>query len=457
MATGTGGIATQLNANTLYTDTTGNLLGPYQDHAERNRCVTYASAISAGFTVANASRYTSNTNRLVRYSDLSCSAPLRIRLTINISSDSTLYNNGPITFTPAGARVNLDPILPRAAAPKIEDVREVESLEITDNDVESLPMSYNEDTLLNKNQTEYSVDKRMTLMSVDEVLQIADEYERETIDNIYGAVAVLLGVTLTKDGGVNLLTDTSYGPSAVLNSNKTVTFTLINKPAASSSDYGQYVLTHKGAAMSYLVNSSGLCPAGGLYVLNSTSSAQNQSITISGPGTYTFNAYWIKRSGSVTPDPSTPTTTYTFRLRFALDGIAVYQVYVKFECTIYSSTGAVLGTCNVPGTAYRPYELPADKAVINTQSYYYIDLWTGTTAPTYVKVSNAIFRHNANNLGNWLVTDYDIQNRGFFGSSPSLSGSGLAYYTLNPRGNIYSVDYLVGGGALEPIDPVLPR
>ena len=412
MATGTNGIATQLNANTLYTDTTGNLLGPYPDHAERNRCVTYASAISAGFTVANASRYTSNTKRLVRYSDLSCSAPLRIRLTIDISSDSTLYNNGPITFTPAGARVDFEPILPRAAAPKIEDVREVESLEITDNDAETLSLSYNEDTLLNKE----SGHEPMSLMSVDEVLQIADDYERETIDNTYGAVAILLGVTLTKDGGVNLLTDTSYGPSAVLTSNKTVTFTLINKPVASSSDYGQYTLSHVGAAMSYLVNSSGLCPAGGLYVLNSTSSAQNQSITISGPGTYTFNAYWIKKSGSVTPDPSTPTTTYKVRVRIQLVDIAVYSFRVGIgDWTIYGSAGIELGRGSFPATEYRPNQLPAD---IDTSqvtpgsggSWYYIEIWSGTTRPIYIDPGLISFSHRANNMAYWNAGSYSIVN-----------------------------------------------
>lgn len=444
MATGTNGIATQLNANTLYTDTTGNLLGPYQDHAQRNRCITYASAISAGFTVANASRYTSNTNRLVRYSDLSCSAPLRIRLTIDLNNDSKLYNNGPITLCPAGSRITeFEPL--KTSAPKIEDISEVESSEIT-HDTESLPLSYNDDSLSDKTQP----DESMSLMSLDEVLQIADEYENGITDNIHGVTAVVLGMTLIKDGGLNLLTDTSYGPSAVVNSNKTVTFTLINKPSSSSSDYGKYVLSHSGSSMSYLVNSSGLCPAGGLYVLNSTSSQQNQSITISGPGTYTFSAYWIPRT--ITPvDPSTG-NTYTFRLRFALDGIAVYQVYVKIECTIISSHGTNLATLSVPGTAYRPYELPADMAQVNERSYYYIDLWTGTTLPYYVRIFSVNFMHNANNLGNWQVTTYDIQNTPYFGSSPSISGS--VYYTINPRGTIYSVDYLVGGGVIK--DPILP-
>ena len=70
MATGTNGIATQLDANTLYKNATGAANGPYTDSTQKNRCITYSSAISAGFIVNNADRYTSNTNRLVRYSDL---------------------------------------------------------------------------------------------------------------------------------------------------------------------------------------------------------------------------------------------------------------------------------------------------------------------------------------------------------------------------------------------------
>ena len=70
MATGTNGIATQLDANTLHINATGAANGPYTDSTQMNRCITYSSAISAGFKVNNADRYTSNTNRLVRYSDL---------------------------------------------------------------------------------------------------------------------------------------------------------------------------------------------------------------------------------------------------------------------------------------------------------------------------------------------------------------------------------------------------
>lgn len=94
MATGTNGIATQLDANTLYKNATGAATGPYTDSTQMNRCITYSSAISAGFIVNNADRYTSNTNRLVRYSDL---APgintFRLRFTID-SIDPNAHNIG---------------------------------------------------------------------------------------------------------------------------------------------------------------------------------------------------------------------------------------------------------------------------------------------------------------------------------------------------------------------------
>ena len=94
MATGTNGIATQSDANTLYKNATGAATGPYTDSTQTNRCITYSSAISAGFIVNNADRYTSNTNRLVRYSDL---APgintFRFRFAID-SIDDDVYNIG---------------------------------------------------------------------------------------------------------------------------------------------------------------------------------------------------------------------------------------------------------------------------------------------------------------------------------------------------------------------------
>ena len=99
MATGTNGIATQLDANTLYKNATGAANGPYTDSTQMNRCITYSSAISAGFIVNNADRYTSNTNRLVRYSDL---APgintFRLRFAIDSIGPTNDRNNIGIYF-----------------------------------------------------------------------------------------------------------------------------------------------------------------------------------------------------------------------------------------------------------------------------------------------------------------------------------------------------------------------
>ena len=98
MATGTNGIATQLDANTLYKNATGAANGPYTDSTQMNRCITYSSAISAGFIVNNADRYTSNTNRLVRYSDLTPGInTFRFRFAID-SIDEDNVNNIGISF-----------------------------------------------------------------------------------------------------------------------------------------------------------------------------------------------------------------------------------------------------------------------------------------------------------------------------------------------------------------------
>ena len=99
MATGTNGIATRENANNI-------ISGAYS--SDLKRCVTYSSAINAGFTVSNADRYTGNTNRLVRYSDLSYSPKfISFSLQINISSNASLYNKGPITLNASEISLSL--------------------------------------------------------------------------------------------------------------------------------------------------------------------------------------------------------------------------------------------------------------------------------------------------------------------------------------------------------------
>lgn len=416
MATGTNGIATRANANSVKS-------GSYS--SDLSRCITYASAIAAGLGVYNASRYTSNTNRLVRYSDLYAPITyLTFKFTIDISSDASLYNKGPITLSTSGLRNEFTPI---------SYAREVEATEI-EQGTNGIPLEYS------NTQVEEPEETTMTLSTVDEVLQVAQEFEEQ--EQILGAASLLqIGVSLTKDDSTtNLLDSSTYGPVAV--SSKKVTFTIYST-TYSSSAAGTYKLGYTGSNL--LKNNDGIYPSGSIYA-SSTSTNQYQTITVSSAGTYTFNGYW---KVTTTPDPSTPSTTYTFRLRFALVDIAVYQVYVNFNCILYSSTGAVIGTYSVPGQAYRPYELPSDLVQAESLSYYYIDLYSGTTLPYYVKVSNTYFYHNANSTQSWLVTTSTIQNSTFTGSFPSLSGSGVAYYTLNPRSTIYTVDYKISGSIIK--------
>ena len=92
-----------------------------------------------------------------------------------------------------------------------------------------------------------------------------------------------------------------------------IKYTLYNK-LYSTSDAGTYTLKHSGAA--FLRNRDNYYPKGKITV-SSSSSSQYQSITVNGPGIYTFNAYWKK---SAVAGPTTPPTpaTYTFKLRFLL-------------------------------------------------------------------------------------------------------------------------------------------
>lgn len=414
MAGGANGIATRADANSVKS-------GSYA--TDLKRCITYASAISAGLGVYNASTYASN--QLVKSSDLYVPITfLTFKFTIDISSDASLYNKGPITLNTTA----LKDVLPRFA-------REIEATEV-EQDTSGIPLEYS------NTHVEEPEESAMTLSTVDEVLQVAQEFEEQQ-EQILALDFIQIGVSLTKDDSTLTLLDSStYGPVSV--SNKKVTFTLYSTTYSSSAD-GTYKLSFSGSAL--LKNKDNQYPSGGIYA-SSSSTNQYKTITVSSAGTYTFNAYWKK---GTTPDPSTPTpTTYKFRLRFALDGILVYQVLVNFNCTLYSSTGAVLGTCSVSSTAYQiPGDLPSDISQAGDQigdsyAWYYIDLWTGTTIPAYVTVTNTYFYHNVNNQMSWLVTTYRIQNTLFIGSYPSISG--MVYNTLNPRSTIYTVDYLVGGG-----------
>ena len=96
MATGTNAIATREDVNNKNP-------GVYTD--DLKRCITFNSAGAAGLGVLNIDRYKSNPNRLVRYSDLIASTII-FQFVINVSSDSSLYDKGPITLNTNGVADN---------------------------------------------------------------------------------------------------------------------------------------------------------------------------------------------------------------------------------------------------------------------------------------------------------------------------------------------------------------
>lgn len=360
MATGTNAIATREDANNKNP-------GVYTD--DLKRCITFNSAGAAGLGVLNIDRYKSNPNRLVRYSDLIASTII-FQFVINVSSDSSLYDKGPITLNTNG---------------------------VADNSSE----------------------------------------------------AVL--ITLTKGSNTsNLLGSTIYGPSTVLG-NKTIKYTLYNK-LYSTSDAGTYTLKYSGAA--FLKNRDGIYPKGKITV-SSSSSSQYQSITVNGPGIYTFNAYWKKSAVTGPITPPTP-TTYTFKLRFllsVLSGINFSKLRITFDCDIYTSNGTLIDSYSTPpaGVIYNDSEIPIDSGNTGSQTYYYMDLWTGNSIPYYVRVKSASFSYTTSSGTNvtWTKASITARNNRYTGSNPSIPiapGDPNAvgnYYALNPRTNVYSMEYNV--------------
>lgn len=421
MATGTNGIATRENINSLKA-------GTYD--SDLKRCVTFDSLTDAGFSISktNIHKYLSNLNRLVRYSDIDQQVVLTFKFVIDISSDSNMYNNGPITLE-ADRSIILG-YSASDAAPSFEYVREVEATE-TDPDTSVSPILDNE----------------------TQVIESSDTLTPAAVTSFGASVGGgSLGgdrkITLTKnDSSVNLLEATTYGPSEVAinieNGKKQVTYTLLTETySISNITPATYKLSYGGA--SYLKNSNNKFSKGQIYA-SSTSEDQYEIITVNtnSSAVYTFLGY-LKLPGVT---PPTPTTTYKFRLRFRFDTVPSYQIKVNFICTIYSSSGTVLKNCSVSDRTFTVSEMPFDIISINGNSYnyYYIDLWTGDTAPQYVTISSRVFKYNSSSGGNnWTAArNTIIENTRYTGTSPSLSGSGAAYTTLNPYNNYYSVDCLV--------------
>ena len=437
MATGTNAIATREDVNNKNP-------GVYTD--DLKRCITFNSAGAAGLGVLNIDRYKSNPNRLVRYSDLIASTII-FQFVINVSSDSSLYDKGPITLNTVGVADN---------SLTVAYARNTESTEIEQQD------------------SEFS-DASIPISPVDEVLQIAQDFEEQNyilgsdpstttpidpsveqpfdpitppVDGSGDQVAL---ITLTKGSNTsNLLGSTIYGPSTVLG-NKTIKYTLYNK-LYSTSDAGTYTLKYSGAA--FLRNRDNHYPKGKITV-SSSSSSQYQSITVNGPGIYTFNAYWKKSAVTGPITPPTP-TTYTFKLRFllsVLNGINISKLRITFDCDIYTSNGTLIDSYSTPpaGVIYNYSEIPIDSVKTNNQTYYYMDLWTGNSIPYYVRVKSASFSYTTSSGTNvtWTKASVTAQNNRYTGSNPSIPivpGDPNAvgnFYTLNPRTNVYSMEYNV--------------
>ena len=438
MATGTNAIATREDANNKNP-------GVYTD--DLKRCITFNSAGAAGLGVLNIDRYKSNPNRLVRYSDLIASTII-FQFVINVSSDASLYDKGPITLNTVGVADN---------SLIVAYARNTESTEIEQQD------------------SEFS-DASIPISPIDEVLQIAQDFEEQNyilgsdpstttpidpsveqpfdpitppVDGSEDQVAL---IALTKGSNTsNLLGSTIYGPSTVLG-NKTIKYTLYNK-LYSTSDAGTYTLKYSGAK--FLRNRDNVYPKGKITV-SSSSSSQYQSITVNGPGMYTFNAYWKKSAVAGPIIPPTP-TTYTFKLIFPLRGINFSILRIMFDCDIYTSNGTLIGSYSTPpaGVIYNHGEIPIDSVKTDNQTYYYMDLWAGNSIPYYVKVKSASFSYSASGAASgssavnvtWTGTNVTSRNERYTGSNPSIPitpgdpnvvGN---YYALNPRTNIYSMEY----------------
>lgn len=438
MATGTNAIATREDANNKNP-------GVYTN--DLKRCITFNSAGAAGLGVLNIDRYKSNPNRLVRYSDLIASTII-FQFVINVSSDASLYDKGPITLNTTGVADN---------SLTVAYARNTESTEIEQQD------------------SEFS-DASILISPIDEVLQIAQDFEEQNyilgsdhgtttpidpsveepfdpitppVDGSGDQVAL---ITLTKGSNTsNLLGSTIYGPSTVLG-NKTIKYTLYNK-LYSTSDAGTYTLKYSGAK--FLRNRDNVYPKGKINV-SSSSSSQYQSITVNGPGIYTFNAYWKKSAVAGPITPPTP-TTYTFKLRFSLRGINFSILRIMFDCDIYTSNGTLIGSYSTPpaGVIYNNSEIPIDSGETGGQTYYYMDLWTGNSIPYYVKVKGVSFSYSASGSTSggssvnvtWTGTNVASRNERYTGSNPSIpitpGDPNVAgnFYTLNPRSNVYSMEY----------------
>lgn len=431
MATGTGGIATRGDANNKKT-------GAYT--TDLKRCITKASAQSAGITLlAAAINYADN--RLLPYSLLG-TTPTRLifKLTIDISEESELYNKGPITLDRLGGN-----IIPLAYA------RDVEAVEV-EHDASGIPLDYpvthNDD----------SAETNMTLSTIDEVLQVAQDFEEQ--DQILGAPIRFLGLSLVKDDAstTNLIEDTStYGPATV--SSKKVTYTLYSTNYSSSAN-GSYTLNYSTAG---LKNKDGLYPSG--YLQRSSSSTNRyHTLTVNSAGTYTFNAYW---KVSTPIDPSTPTATtwkLFFRVRVNVN-LRWYQVRValtNWKLLDYNGNTCLSG--NLPYTYYTASQMEMDLMHANSTiddgyNVYVIPLGsyteaTGKGEPAYIAYDTlSANSYTPYNGGALCMANSGIDNTMTNGALNAGADRAIIYSDLSNSNRVYvSVyyDVLPGSDLEEP-------
>ena len=410
MAEGTNVIATREYAN-------DKKPGSYT--SDLKRCVTYSSVISTGLAVRNVDRYTGNPNRLVRADDLYVPSTITFKLVIDISASYELWGKGPVTLNTVGQELK-DNVA--GSIGPVSYAREIEATEV-EQDISEYSNTADE--------------SNMNLSTLDEVLKVAQDFEEQ--EKVLSASGInpnrLVQITLTKSGSsANLLDASTYGPVAV--ANKTVTYVIRSK-TYSSSDAGNYILSYPGTKSNYLMNTNGTYPKGGLYP-STSSTGHSQTITVASGGTYTFNAIW-------SPSPS-----YKFCFRFSFGNISerIECVIIEFNCTLYSSSGANLGTYRLAGADYNINEIPGELGDSN-KIYYRMDLWTGNTLPNFAKLAFkpviAYREVNAPTPDDWYEPNVTVQNTRFTGTSPSfpVPTNGTPYYTLNPYGFTYSIDCIL--------------
>ena len=435
MATGTGGIATRGDANNKKT-------GAYT--TDLKRCITKASAMSAGITLlAAATNYADN--RLLPYSLLG-TTPTRLifKLTIDISSEAELYNKGPITLDRMGGG-----LIPLAYA------RDVEAVEV-EQDTSGIPLDYpithNEET----------AETNMTLSTVDEVLQVVQDFEEK--DQILGAPIRFLGLSLVKDDAstTNLIEDTSiYGPATV--SSKKVTYTLYSTNYSSSAN-GSYTLNYSTAG---LKNNLGLYPSG--YIQRSSSSTNRyHTLTVNSAGTYTFNGYW-KVTTVQPPDPSTATTwKLYFRVRISTS-LRWYQVRLALtNWKLLDYDGTVCLSGNLPYTYYTSAQMEMDLMHANSTiddgyAVYVIPLGSytelgGKGEPAYIGYDTLSVAYTDRNNAGLMMTDWGIDNTITNGALNAGADRAIIFSDLNNTYRVYISVYIntLPGSDFEEPGPIRP-